>query len=413
MARPRRDGGPSRQPDKRKLTQANVKALKPSGSPYSVWDVTTRGLVIRVHAGSTTWKVVYSRNGRPRWYHIGDVSSIGLADARILACKILLRVGAGEDPQAERRAERCAGTFEDLARRYVGYAKKKNKSWESTEALIKSYVLEKWGKLQAGSITRGDAKALMAGISAPITANQVIKSTSAIFSWAIREEVSGIKINPCAGIERNPTRSRERVLSDSEVPLFWKAFEEANLVRGLALKTILLTGQRPGEVSWMRTAHIVDGWWEMPGEPIEGIWPGTKNGKSHRLWLPKPVLDIIAMLEPEPDGFVFTNAAGRAIDKLDGEMRDICQSLGVKENVMPRDLRRTHGSTITRLGFGRDAMDRVQNHEDGRVRDVYDRYEYEVENKKIMEAVAGRIVGLVFPGPANVVVLNPLKSLKN
>jgi integrase len=108
----------------------------------------------------------------------------------------------------------------------------------------------------------------------------------------------------------------------------------------------------------------------MPGHLIGEIWPGTKNAKDHRVWLPKPVLDIIAEIEPEP-GFAFTNEAGNAIDKLDGAMRDICQALGVENKVTPHDLRRTHCSTVTRLGFGRDAMDRIQNHEDGRVRDVY------------------------------------------
>ena len=54
--------------------------------------------------------------------------------------------------------------------------------------------------------------------------------------------------NPCRGVDRNATKSRERVLADSEVPRFWAAFDDAGLVAGSALKAILLTGQRPGEV---------------------------------------------------------------------------------------------------------------------------------------------------------------------
>jgi hypothetical protein len=49
---------------------------------------------------------------------------------------------------------------------------------------------------------------------------------------------------------------------------------------------------------------------------------------------------------------------------------------------------------VTRLGFGRDAMNRIQNHKEGGIADVYDRHEYEDENKMIMEAVAKRIVAL-------------------
>jgi integrase len=262
-------------------------------------------------------------------------------------------------------------------------------------------VIPKLGKLQAADISRGDAKALKAGISAPIVANQVLASVSAIFSWAIREEIRGIAVNPCIGVERNMTRSRERVLSDSEISQFWTGFESAGLIRSMALKMILLTGQRPGEVAHMRIEHIRDGWWEMPGEPVESLgWPGTKNGMSHRVFLPAPVQGIIAELEPK--GFVFANSAGGPIDKLDTALRAICTTLKVENRVTPRDLRRTHGTTITGLGFSRDSMDRIQNHRDGRVRDVYDRHKYSAENRKIMEAVADRILLLVNGNPANV-----------
>jgi hypothetical protein len=58
-------------------------------------------------------------------------------------------------------------------------------------------------------------------------------------------------------------------------------------------------------------------------------------------------------------------------------------------------LRRTHGTAITSLGFGRDAMNRIQNHREGGIASVYDRHQYANENKKIMEAVAQRIAFLV------------------
>ena len=70
-------------------------------------------------------------------------------------------------------------------------------------------------------------------------------------------------------------------MSDSEIPKFWAAFDDAGLMQGTALKMILLTGQRPGEVTHMRREHIEDGWWTMPGEPVPALgWPGTKNGET-------------------------------------------------------------------------------------------------------------------------------------
>src|SRR5262249_36231787 len=199
-----------------------------------------------------------------------------------------------------------------------------------------------------------------------------------IFSWAMKQEV--IAVNPCHGIDRNATTSRERVLSDSELPRFWAAFDNAGRA-GTALKLILLLGQRPGEVGHMRAEHIVDGWWEMPGQPT-GDWPGTKNGQSHRVWLPEPVQ---ALLREVPNGNL---AAPKALAPV---MHAICRELGITDKVTPHDLRRTHGTKITALGFGRDAMNRVQNHKEGGIASVYDRHEYGDENKRVMEAVAAEI----------------------
>ena len=78
----------------------------------------------------------------------------------------------------------------------------------------------------------------MARIDAPILANQVLASASAIFTWAIKEEVGGVEVNPCIGVERNKTAERERVLSDIEIPKFWAAFDGAGLVNSMSIRTL-------------------------------------------------------------------------------------------------------------------------------------------------------------------------------
>ena len=91
-------------------------------------------------------------------------------------------------------------------------------------------------------------------------------------------------------------------------------------------------------------------------------------------------------------------------DQMQRDMRNICTRLGVDEKVTPHDLRRTFCSKVTALGFGREAMNRVTNHKEGGIADVYDRHRYAEENKKIMETVARHIVTIVeHGGAANVV----------
>jgi integrase len=311
-----------------------------------------------------------------------------LADARKLAAEVMLRVIRGEDPAAERKAQRGAGTFAELAARYLEHAKRKNKSWEQAARLVRRCLLPRWGKLVAKSISRADVKGIKESLAdAPVLANQVLAAASAIFSWAVAEEL--VATNPCRGVERNETNSRERVLADSELPLFWRAFDAVG-VAGAALKVLLLTGQRPGEVAHMRHEHIVDGWWTMPGKPDPKTqWPGVKNKQTHRVWLPAAAQAIIAELSDAEPGLVF--GCGR--QAMDAAMRGICRSLGV-ERATPHDLRRTHGSTVTALGFGRDAMNRIQNHKEGGIASVYDRHGYAEETKRVMEAVAAKIMSL-------------------
>jgi integrase len=397
---------PKRTARKRQLTELYVQKLKGEAHAFLVWDVKQHGLALQVQpTGAKAWKAIYSRHGRPRWLHLGKASAIGLADARMFAAEVMLAVAKGGDPAAEKKAERGAGTFAELSARYVEHAKRKNKSWRQGARLVERYALPRWSKLQASSITRPDVKAMLSRIEgAPILQNQALAAVSAVFSWAVREEI--LPANPCKLVPRNETRSRERVLSQSELPKFWTAFGDSE--QGRALKAVLLLGQRPGEISAMRREHIVDGWWELPGKPVPELgWPGTKNGASHRVWLPEPVRGLIA--SDETNGFVFGSqrfGSRRPVDNLDMVMRDICKQLGV-EPVRPHDLRRTHGTTIAKLKFGRAAMNRIQNHKEGGIGDVYDVHDYADENRHVMEAVASHIMALAEgrPEDSNVVYM--------
>ena len=384
MARPRRDGTPAREVNRRKLTDLFVSSRKAQERPELIWDLKQPGLALSVRPTSKkAWKVIYRFHGRPRWLHLGDARAIGLADARRLAARVMLDVAEGKDPGAERRAERLTGTFAELASQYVElHAKKHNKSWRQAEALVRRHLLPRWGKLKANAITRADVRAVMIRIDAPIVANQVLASASAIFSWAIKQEI--LTVNPCKLVDRNPTTDRERVLSDAEVKLLWERLDPG-------LRLILLTGQRPGEVAAMQGDHIADGWWQMPGKP-QGAWPGTKNGRDHRVWLSEPAQALADVRRASGD------KSGALLKQLVGE-------LGI-ERVTPHDLRRTCLTWITRLGFGRDAMDRVANHRTSTVTDVYDRHGYADEDKRIMAAVARHVLSIVEgKGTSNVVSL--------
>jgi integrase len=81
--------------------------------------------------------------------------------------------------------------------------------------------------------------------------------------------------------------------------------------------------------------------------------------------------------------------------RLDGVMKGVCNELNLTSEIRAHDLRRTFATSVTRLGYTPDAMDRLLNHVDGGVRAVYDRYRYRKENQAIWQAVAAHILDLV------------------
>ena len=207
----------------------------------------------------------------------------------------------------------------------------------------------------------------MAAIAAPVLANQVLASASAIFSWAIREEL--LKDNPARLVERHKTTSRERVSVGCEVAKFWAAFDDAGLLQGTALKMILLTGQRPGEVTHMRREHIADGWWTLPGAPVRcaALARHQERRDASRL----AARSVRTCWPSWTDEFAPRVRCSRSAGWT-GRCGRSASSLVSNEKATPHDLRRTHGTTIAALGFGRDAMNRVQNHKEGGIASVYD-----------------------------------------
>ena len=321
MARPRRDGTPPRETNRRKLTDLFVTSRKGGTRDELIWDVRQPGLALSVRTtGKKAWKVVYRFHGRPRWLHLGDIRSIGLADARRHAAKTVLDVLDGKDPVAQLQAARNQAPLPNWRPTTSSCTRdgttRAGRHREAGRALSAAPLgQDQSQRHHPHRRSRRDGRMS----EAPITANQVLASASAIFSWAVKQEI--VAVNPCHGVDRNPTSDRERVLSDAEVATLWPRLDPA-------LKLLLLTGQRPGEVAAMQAAHIVDGFWQMPGKPL-GDWPGTKNGRDHRVALSKPALELIE-----------SHLRKRSSQMSSLRLKKLVAEFAL-EKVTPHDLRRT------------------------------------------------------------------------
>jgi integrase len=391
-----------------RFTDTALRALKPGPDRYELFE--GNGFGVRVTpAGSISFIYVYHHKGRPRRLTLGRYADpregtpgpgmLSLADARVAFTQAAAMVERGLDPAAEgiaiKAANRAALTFEALAQRWIDeYAKPKKRSWEEDERLLKSLILPKWRNRVAKEIKRADVIALLDGIvkHAPVSANRVLSLLSKLFNWAIPREL--VEHNPCSAVEK-PTKeqARERALSDAEVWRFWLALPTAGMIEDTrnALRLVLATAQRPGEVVGAKKAERSGEGWIIPGER-------TKNGRAHYVPLSKlarQIWDRQASRHSESD-LLFpgrrsskreapTHMTRRALSHA---MRNNLADLGV-EDAHPHDLRRTASSKMTELlsanaaelGAARFIVGKVLNHADPSITGIYDVYSYAREKR--------------------------------
>ena len=117
------------------LTDAKIKALRPSNKRYIVWDERD-GLGVRVSVnGKKSFIVAYRFEGRSRMMTLGEYpKELKLKSARTKASKAIEDIAKGIDPgevkQVKKAAHRNAFTVSDLVDEYMEHhAKRKKVSW--------------------------------------------------------------------------------------------------------------------------------------------------------------------------------------------------------------------------------------------------------------------------------------------
>jgi integrase len=327
-------------------------------------------------------------------FTIGTYPAIPLVKARAEARTALARVQCGGDPASERRVERDADSFGQLAEAYLErYAKKNKRSWKTDEEVLNRDVLPKWKHRRAKDISRRDVRELVRDIvdrGAPIMANRSFEILRRLFNWGISEDY--LVTSPCAGLAK-PAREnrRDRVLTEDEIRAVWEAIEAEDLSIGAIMKLRLVTAQRGGEVASMARAEVDKrtAWWTIPAEK-------AKNGLSHRVPLSGMARSILEQAEAKAgvSPWMFpSRRKGRHLEQLVQAAHRIRDRS--KVDFTPHDLRRTAASYMTGMGISRITVGKILNHVEKGVTATYDRHSYDAEKRQALEAWAVRLEAIV------------------
>lgn len=405
------------------LTVASVERIGTPAKRLEVPDAVLPGLFLIVQpSGAKSWALRYRHRGMTRKLTIGRYPVFELGEARAKAREALQAVAAGRDPCGELRERRRAAMAVDpdhdlvsvqvenfLARHVRKTSKAANAA--DVERRFRKYVLPHWSRKRVQEVSRRDVIELLDGIvdsGAGITANRTLATLKTFFTWLV--DRSAIEQSPCARVKPPaPETSRDRVLSDDEIRLLWKVADDLGVPYGAFLKVLLLTAQRRDEVAQMTRAELVaPDLWTLPAER-------SKNGLAHDVPLSGPVAAILSDIpQTGSRGYLFTISGQQPFTAYSDVKRRVdARMAALNGGPVPgwtfHDARRTAASGMARLGIAVNVIESVLNHRSGQVSGVagiYNRYAYQTEMRRALEAWGGHVMGLVGePAASNVAAI--------
>ena len=404
----------------RVLTVQSVERLKPDPARrLEIPDAGLQSLYLVIQpSGMKSWAVRYRSGGVPRKLTLGPYPALDLATARARAREAIQKVALGHDPATEKKQARAAPdparhqllrVVEQFLDRHAR-VNTKQRTAEETERLFRLHVLPTWGNRKVEEITRTDVVALLDGIvdrGSPVAANRTLAAIRKLFNWCVERSV--VTVSPCLNVRAaSLEKSRDRILSDNELRLVWRAAKSVGYPFGPLIQLLILTGQRRDEVSGMRWSEVVENGtlWVIPGER-------TKNSAAHDVPLSEPAQELLKeLLRMGGADYVFTTTGktpvsgySNAKERLDAIILQLARKEAVacggdpdRVQLQPwrlHDLRRTAASGMARLAIPVHVIEGVLNHRTGTISGVaaiYNRYNYLDEKRSALGAWSHHVI---------------------
>jgi integrase len=364
------------------LTDLSLRSVKPPERGTAVlWDQAVKGLCLRVSAGGTkAFSLVYGEQRSRR--AIGRYPTISLADARKAARTFLAARTLGKHDHPTLPFSDAVQLFLDQ-QQHLKIATKRD-----YERILKKRFQPRLKRYQLNEVqTHHVTELLDKLVDVPAERKYCFAVIRRFFKWARGRRL--VSLSPLEGLEGpKPGKSRERVLTASELKRVWDASKEIGYPFGAIVRLLILTGQRKLEIGLLHSDYLGTKVISFPAEL-------TKNGRPHTFPIGEMTQRELKQLSSCKD-YLFVgkkdrkpfNSYSKAKERLDKtivenwakEIDDPDEKAKIK--LVPwtlHDLRRTYATGLQALSVRMEVIESLLNHVSGRkagIVGVYQRHDY-------------------------------------
>lgn len=357
-----------------------------------------QGLYLRIdQTGARRWVFIFHRHKKRREMGLGSAEDVTLARARAKAEEARGALKDGKDPIEARRRDATPADERTFRAVLTSLLDSLEPGWKSPkqrpqwQASLDQHALALMGR-DVAEITTDDVVSVLNPIwnKIPETASRVRGRIERVLDAA---KARGLRVG------ENPARLRGHLsilLASSkrekghhaampygEVPAFVKALEARKSVSALALRFLILTATRSGEVRGATWDEIKGDTWIIPKERM-------KAGREHRVPLSKSALELLE---------TFTYKQGLIFPGLKGQLSDMALAMVIRKKGLvgatPHGFRssfRDWAGDCT--GFAREVAEQCLAHQIGdKAEQAYRRGDALEKRRQLMAAWADFVTG--------------------
>jgi integrase len=405
-----------------KLTKRYVDSVKKSSKDIIHWDDDLTGFGLRVKpSGAKTFLIQYrNKAGRTRKLALGRVGVLPPDEARRKAKIELGKVADGQDPSANRSANREGMTIAELCDEYLVAVEKglvhgkrgrpKSPLTIATDkGRINGHIKLQLGTMMVKAVTRQDVRRFLEAVQVgksrrakgkrkrgtpfsggPGAAARTVGLLGGVFTYAVDRGYRDD--NPASRVKRPSDQRRTAFMTMDDYRSLGAALsaaegkgEDARVVG--AIRALALTGCRRGEVVGLRLSEI-----DLDARQLR--LTSTKEGYSLRPLGEAAARELRRLVEkldrPEGSDAAFVGKEGKPFSGLQRGWERIAKRAKLDEGITLHTLRHSFATTANTLGYSEATIAAMLGHSRGT---VTSRYVHVVDDALL--AAADRVSGAI------------------